>query len=78
MRSRYYEEHKSEFLSGELVHAPYAVPGDAGSSGCAEQLKATAEERAPRRYVSIIADQAEIVGVDLRSVEVRWYNKPHS
>jgi peptidyl-prolyl cis-trans isomerase C len=31
----------------------------------AEQLKAGVEERALRQYVSVLAGQAEIIGVDL-------------
>jgi peptidyl-prolyl cis-trans isomerase C len=34
----------------------------------AEQLKTSTEERALRQYVSILAGQADIVGVDLQGL----------
>ncbi len=43
------------------------LPYEAVKERIAEQLKASVEERALRQYVSILAGQAEIVGVDLQA-----------
>ena len=44
------------------------LPFDAVRDQISERLKAAVEERALRQYVSILAGQAEIVGVDLHAV----------
>jgi peptidyl-prolyl cis-trans isomerase C len=44
------------------------VPFEAVQDQIAQRLKATVEERALRQYVSILAGQAEIAGVDLHPV----------
>ncbi len=45
------------------------LPFEAVQEQIAEQLKAAVEERALRQYVSILAGQAEIVGVDLQGAK---------
>jgi peptidyl-prolyl cis-trans isomerase C len=44
------------------------LPFDAMRDQISERLKAAVEEQALRQYVSILAGQAEIVGVDLHAV----------
>jgi peptidyl-prolyl cis-trans isomerase C len=46
------------------------LPFDAVRDQIAEQLKATVEERALQQYISILAGQAQIVGVDLGAVTI--------
>jgi peptidyl-prolyl cis-trans isomerase C len=45
------------------------LPFEAVREQIAERLRASVEERALRQYVSILAGQAEIAGVDLQSAE---------
>jgi peptidyl-prolyl cis-trans isomerase C len=45
------------------------VPFDAVQGMIAERLKTTVEERAVRQYVSFLAGQAEITGVDLNAAK---------
>jgi peptidyl-prolyl cis-trans isomerase C len=45
------------------------VPFEAVRGMIAERLKATVEERAMRQYISVLAGQAEIEGVDLNAAE---------
>jgi peptidyl-prolyl cis-trans isomerase C len=45
------------------------LPFDAVRDQIAERLKASVEERALKQYVSILAGQAEVVGVDLAGVQ---------
>jgi peptidyl-prolyl cis-trans isomerase C len=45
------------------------LPFEAVKERIAERLKASVEERALRQYVSILAGQAEVVGVDLRGAQ---------
>jgi peptidyl-prolyl cis-trans isomerase C len=45
------------------------LPFDAVRDSISERLKATVEERALRQYVSILAGQSEIIGVDLQGAE---------
>jgi peptidyl-prolyl cis-trans isomerase C len=45
------------------------VPFEAAQEMIAERLKATVEERAARQYVSFLAGQAEITGVNLNAAE---------
>jgi peptidyl-prolyl cis-trans isomerase C len=57
-----------------LVAIDRRIPGDmlpfeAARDRIAEQLKATVEERALCQYVSILAGQSEIVGVDLQAAQ---------
>jgi len=53
-----------------IVAVDQSIPGttlpfEAARDQIAERLKASVEERALKQYVSILAGQAEIVGVDL-------------
>lgn len=50
----------------ERIHGD-TVPYEAAQSRIAEQLKAGVEERALRQYVSVLAGQAEVKGVDLNA-----------
>ena len=57
-----------------IVAVDQSIPGktlpfDAIRDQIAEQLKASVEERALKQYVSILAGQAEVVGVDLAGVQ---------
>ena len=44
------------------------LPFEAVRDSISERLRAAVEERALRQYVSILAGQAEIMGVDLQGV----------
>jgi len=46
-----------------------ALPFEAAWDQIAERLKASVEERALRQYVSILAGQAEVMGVDLAGMQ---------
>ena len=53
-----------------IVAVDQSIPGktlpfEAARDQIAERLKASVEERALKQYVSILAGQAEVVGVDL-------------
>jgi peptidyl-prolyl cis-trans isomerase C len=57
-----------------IVAVDQSIPGktlpfEAVRDQIAERLKASVEERALKQYVSILAGQAEVVGVDLAGVQ---------
>ena len=57
-----------------IIAVDWSIPGktlpfETVRDQIAERLKASVEERALRQYVSILAGQAKIVGVDLAASE---------